>query len=245
MKHLWTTLLLGLGFALQSCYMYTPMSKTSQAQIPLAKKDKANHQESYERFIKKDKNGQITLVKPTKKPKSVDRLIIYDADLRLIHEQPNPDSLKSFFMQLAQKYEGYVLRLNNSSVKLRVPTKDMQAAIQDMTAIGKVKDKSISTRDITAKFYDYSIRLENAQKTRARYLKLLDKAKTVEEILKVEKELERLNATIDLLKGQLNQYSHLVTYSTITVHLNPKEKPGVLSYPLIGLYKGVRWLFIR
>ncbi|OJJ21621.1 hypothetical protein BKI52_14005 [marine bacterium AO1-C] len=245
MKHLWTICWLGLALALQNCASPKAMRGNAYNQTPMAKTAKAEYQEPYERFVKKDKNGKITLVKPTKKPKAIDRLIIYDAYMQLVHDQPDSDSLKNFFMQLAQKYEGYVLNINSSRVKVRVPSKDIQAAIQDLTAIGKVKDKSITTRDVTAKFYDRTIRLENAQKTRARYLKLLDKAKNVEEILKVEKELERLNATIDLLKGELNQYSHLVTYSTINVRLNLRDKPGILSYPLIGLYKGVRWLFVR
>ncbi|HAS46326.1 MAG TPA: hypothetical protein DCS93_37945 [Microscillaceae bacterium] len=245
MKHLWTICLLGLTLAFQNCASPIAMRGKTYKPTSIAKTAKAEHQEPYQHFVKKGKNGEITLVKPTKKPKSVDRLIIYNAYMQLVHDQPDSDSLKSFFMQLAKKYEGYVLNINSSRVKLRVPSQDMRGAIQDLSAIGKVKDKSITTQDVTSDFYDRTIRLENAQKTRARYLKLLDKAQNVEEILKVEKELERLNATIDLLKGQLNKYSHLVTYSTINVHLNLRDKPGVLSYPLIGLYKGVRWLFVR
>ncbi len=245
MKYLWTICWLGLALALQNCASPTAMRGKMYDQTRVVKTGKAEHKEPYQRFIKKDKNGKITLVKPTKKPKAIDRLIIYDAYMQLVHNQPDSDSLKNFFMELAKKYEGYVLNINSSRVKLRVPSNDLRATIKDLETIGKVKDKAIETRDVTAKFYDRSIRLENAQKTRNRYLKLLDKAKTVEEILKVERELERLNETIDLLKGQLNQYSHLVTYSTIHVRLHLRDKPGILSYPLIGLYKGVRWLFVR
>jgi len=245
MKHLWTLCLLGATLAFQNCASPTAMRGKMYRPTSIAKTSKAEHQEPYQRFVKKGKDGEITLVKPTKKPKTVDRLIIYDAYMQLVHDQPDADSLKNFFLKLANKYEGYVLNINGSRAKIRVPSQDLQKAIQDLNIIGKVKDKSITTRDVTSDFYDRTIRLENAQKTRTRYLKLLDKAQNVEEILKVEKELERLNATIDRLKGELNKYSHLVTYSTINVRLNLRDKPGILSYPLIGLYKGVRWLFVR
>ncbi|NBC05864.1 MAG: DUF4349 domain-containing protein [Bacteroidetes bacterium] len=63
-----------------------------------------------------------------------------------------------------------------------------------------------------------------------RYLELLDLAETVDEILKVGKELERLNETIDLLKGKMNRIDQLDAYATITVNLKERKKPGVLEY---------------
>ncbi|MBU1718111.1 MAG: DUF4349 domain-containing protein, partial [Bacteroidetes bacterium] len=91
---------------------------------------------------------------------------------------------------------------------------------------------------------DLNIRLENAEKARNRYLELLKLAATVEETLKVEKELERLNTEIDLLKGKLNRYSHLVDFSTIDVYVKQRKQPGPLGYIIKYLYKGVKFLFV-
>jgi hypothetical protein len=98
---------------------------------------------------------------------------------------------------------------------------------------------------VTDQYADFSIRLENAEKARMRYLELLEKAENVQSALLVEKELERLNETIELLKGQMNRIDHLAAYSTITVYLTEKKKPGVLGYIGIGLYKSVKGLFVR
>ena len=87
--------------------------------------------------------------------------------------------------------------------------------------------------------------ITKSQQARGRYLDLLDQAATVDEILKVEKELERLNETIDLLKGKMNRIDHLDTYATITINLRERQKPGILGYIGIGLYRSVRWLFVR
>ena len=62
-----------------------------------------------------------------------------------------------------------------------------------------MKYKSITGKDVTDEHYDLNIRLENAQLARDRYLELLNRAQTVDETLKVEKELERLNTELDLL----------------------------------------------
>lgn len=76
-------------------------------------------------------------------------------------------------------------------------------------------------------------------------MELLEKAQTVEEILKVEKELERLNGEIDQLKGKIKRYDHLTQLATITIHLEEKKKLGILGYISVGLYKAVKWLFVR
>lgn len=98
---------------------------------------------------------------------------------------------------------------------------------------------------MTEDYLDFKIRLENAEKSRERYLELLSQAENVEAALKVEKELERLNASIDILKGKMNRIDHLSEFSTITVNLKEKKKPGPLGYIGIGLYRSVMWLFVR
>ncbi|MEL6720337.1 MAG: DUF4349 domain-containing protein, partial [Bacteroidota bacterium] len=82
------------------------------------------------------------------------------------------------------------------------------------------------------------------EKTRQRYLELLNKAEKVNEILEIERELERINIDIESMKGQLKRLDGQVDYATITVNLQEKVKPGPLSAVGVGLYKVVRWLFV-
>jgi hypothetical protein len=49
----------------------------------------------------------------------------------------------------------------------------------------------------------------------------------------------------DELKERLNRLSHLEAYATITVDLQEKVKPGLIGYVFVGLYQGVKWLFVR
>jgi hypothetical protein len=74
---------------------------------------------------------------------------------------------------------------------------------------------------------------------------LLERADNIDEILKLERELERFNGIIESLKGKLERLSHLVQYSSITVKTFEKFKPGPISYAFHGLFKGVKWLFVR
>ncbi len=172
-----------------------------------------------------------------------DRKVLFSAYLLLVVE--HPDTANRAIEQIAEKYKGYVNELGTYRSVIRVESGMLEAAITDIATLGKVQRRSMLGQDVTEEYLDYQIRLENAQKARDRYLELLNKAQTVEEILKVEKELERLNETIDLLKGRMNRIDHLAEYSTITIELKEKKKPGLLGYIGLGLYHAVKWLFVR
>ena len=172
-----------------------------------------------------------------------DRKILYDAYLTLTVE--TPDSTSLYIQAIAKRYGGYVNEIGTDRSIIRVESQLLDAAIDDISQLGRLDRKSVRGQDVTEAYLDYQIRLDNAQQARGRYLDLLDQAATVDEILKVEKELERLNETIDLLKGKMNRIDHLDTYATITINLRERQKPGILGYIGIGLYQGVRWLFVR
>jgi len=121
----------------------------------------------------------------------------------------------------------------------------LDQAIKEIAKLGKVTSKNVSSNDITDSYRDSEIRLENALKSRNRYLELLAKAENVEATLKVERELERLNTEIDILKGRLKNYDNQITYSQIDVYLFQKVKPGIVGYVFVGLYESIKWLFVR
>ncbi len=171
------------------------------------------------------------------------RVVIYNASITLLLKEP--DSLNKKLPLLTKKYEGYVMTVGDELSTIRVPAAQLSNVLQDLSAMGKVKARSLSGQDVTDDYTDYTIRLDNAEKARQRYLQLLEKAENVEAAVKVEKELERLNGEIDLLKGKLARFDHLAAFSTVTIHLEKKHKIGLLGYPFVGLYKGIKWLFVR
>lgn len=187
--------------------------------------------------------GDESIVDSKNKQEDLKRMILYNATMDI--KVKNTDSALVRLKEIAVRHDGYAMNLGSYSATIRVKSAMLNAAIEDIAAIGKVERKNIYGEDVTEQFYDFTIRLENAQKARQRYLELLEKAENVEAALKVEKELERLNGEIDLLQGKINRLKHLEEFSTITVHIQQKKKLGVLGYVSVGLYKGVRWLFVR
>lgn len=173
----------------------------------------------------------------------VEKKILFSAFLSLTVEVP--DTANSQIEKIAKKYNGYINEIGTYRTIIRVKSENLNDAIKEISEIGKVLSKNISGQDVTEEYLDYKIRLENAEKSREKYLELLSKAENVDAALKVEKELERLNETIDLLKGKINRIDHLSEYSTITINLKEKKKPGLIGYIGVGLYYSVKWLFVR
>lgn len=173
---------------------------------------------------------------------SADRLIISDATITI--ESQEPDTIHIRVIDMASRFGGYVLYTEKRLTRIRIPSTGLRDAIKEIESLGKVKDKNITGQDVTDEYRDYKIRLDNAEKTRQRYLALLDMAKNVEEVLSVERELERLNTEIDLLKGKIDRLSHLVKYSTITVRTRDEIRPGPVGHVFYGLYQGIKWLFV-
>jgi hypothetical protein len=171
------------------------------------------------------------------------RKILYSAYLSLAVK--SPDTANTHLEQIARRYEGYVNQIGTYQSVIRVKSDQLDAALAEVEALGKIKSKSLTGQDVTDEYLDYQIRLENATKARDRYLELLNQATSVEEILMVEKELERLNETIELMKGRMSRIDHLDEFATITVSLSEKKKPGVLGYVALGVYHGVKWLFVK
>ena len=178
----------------------------------------------------------------TNKDKEIKK-VIFSAYLSL--KVKNIDTANAKIVSIAKKYNGYVQELGTYSSTIRVKSDNLNDAVKEIELLGKITRKNISGQDVTDDYLDYQIRLENAEKARKRYLELLEKAENVEAAVKVEKELERLNETIELIKGKMNRINHLSDFSTITISIDEKKKPGIIGYIGLGLYYSVKWLFVR
>jgi hypothetical protein len=107
----------------------------------------------------------------------------------------------------------------NGRMTVRVPQKNFYPALERFETVGKVRSKDISGQDVTEEYIDLKARLGNLEKQETRLQEILGMAVTVEEILKVEKELERVRGEIERLTGRLNYLDKNIEMSTITVSM--------------------------
>lgn len=175
---------------------------------------------------------------------ALDRMLIYEADLRMDIEKSQSEELHQTISKIAKAEGGFLLSMQKHQSKIRVPSEKLDDTIAAVSELGDVLDKEIRGQDITDEFQDLNVRLDSAEKTRLRYLELLAIASGVQQALAIEKELERINITIERLKGRINRLEHLDYYATITIDTREKTRPGPLGYLAIGVAKAVGKLFV-
>ena len=104
--------------------------------------------------------------------------------------------------------------------------------------------KRTSAVDVTDDFYDLQVRLENARLEQSKLKELYAKAVSVDEMLKVEKELARVTTDLEVLEGRMRLMENQTSYATISVHVSKRVRPGPVGWVFFGLYKGVKWLLV-
>ena len=91
---------------------------------------------------------------------------------------------------------------------------------------GHIESRNISAQDVTAEYIDVQARIHTQKQLEARYLELLKKATTVEEILSIERELGTLRAEIESVEGRMKYLSDQVAMSSLTVSFHEKASSG-------------------
>lgn len=121
----------------------------------------------------------------------------------------------------------------NASLKLRVPPDQLTAFLRLLgTAPGEVKNHGVTAEDKSIEFVDTSARLETLEALRARLRALLEggKAQSVEDILKVEKELARVQGEIDTTAARKRFLEKITANATVNVEYTVPAAESATDY---------------
>lgn len=165
-----------------------------------------------------------------------DRLIIRNGSITIIVKDVNGTVTQ--VTELARASDGYVQSTNSryqgellvATVTIKVPAEafdDMLAAIRKLAI--KVDAENSSSQDVTEEYVDLGARLKVYEATEQQLLTFLQKTQSVDESLKVYRELNTVRSQIESVKGRMNYLSKSAAMSNITVQIREeaKEKPIV------------------
>ncbi|KUG03290.1 putative lipoprotein [hydrocarbon metagenome] len=155
-----------------------------------------------------------------------ERKVIQNAVMALVVRDVS--QIMDDIITIGQDNQGYTVSSNLSrgddwvrgEVNLKVPSARLNSVMDEIAALGEIKDKNISTQDVSEEYYDSQARLTVLKKKEERLLALIDQAKTIEEIISVENELTRARSDIEVLQGRLNYLENSTSYSSISVSLS-------------------------
>jgi uncharacterized protein YeeX (DUF496 family) len=115
-------------------------------------------------------------------------------------------------------------------VIIRVPVNRFNEAIEKIEKIGKVEHSHIKGEDVTKQYIDLQARLENQEAVKKRFLTILEKAKVMDDIIKIEKELVRIGEEIERLQGEIRYLENRIELATISVNMH--EPKAIIPYTL-------------
>jgi len=116
---------------------------------------------------------------------------------------------------------------------IRIPTNNFQNTLDAVSKhVGYFDTKRISAKDVTEEFIDLEARLKAKRTLESRYLELLSKAKSVKEMLEIERELSSIREEIEAKQGRLKYLQNKVSLSTLDIEFYKltSEVPVTTSY---------------
>jgi hypothetical protein len=132
----------------------------------------------------------------------------------------------------AQDAGGFVLttrldeeRSGRGSLVLRVPAENFESALASLDDLGEVLGRSVSGQDVGEEFVDLEARLRNFEAQEAVLLRLMDRAETVSDTIRVQRELTGIQLEVERIRGRLRFLEDQTSLGTVTVKLT---EPGAV-----------------
>ena len=152
----------------------------------------------------------------------------FDKDVR--------NALKKYGAYIASEEQAFSDYKKQNQVTIKVPVIYFESLLGSFDSdSNRIVAKNVSTSDVKAEMYDSKSRIEARKKIRERYVELLQQAKKMDDVLKVEQEINQIQEELESAAGRLNYLSHQTSYSTIhltyysLLTVSPKpEKPSAI-----------------
>ena len=169
----------------------------------------------------------------------VERKLIRNGDISL--EVSDLEKTQAAIEDWVKEFGGYISSSNNgeksSSYTVRIPSEKFDSAMDAAGALGTLKNKNISTQDVSDQFYDLQSRLETKKVLREKLNGYLRQANSMQDILKVESELNSVQSDIESMEGRLKRLTSQIDFSTISVYVTLPYKSvqgGGFELPNLG-----------
>ena len=167
--------------------------------------------------------SQPTDKTPSGETKSA-RHVIREGELRF--ETDDRTATRSAILGFVNEHQGYLaddreqrsLDVLEQTMTIRVPSAEFDGLLEDVSkGVSRFDKREIQAIDVTEEYVDIEARLKTKKETESRYRELLKQANSVEEILKIEEQIDKLRAEIESTEGRLRLMRDRESYSTLRV----------------------------
>lgn len=169
-------------------------------------------------------------------PIAGNRAVAYTATLRI--RAKNVDEAATLSKQLVTGAGGYVESesaagdAGRSSLTFKIPSDRYAATLDQLTGrLGTKLELRQQAEDVTEEVADVDSRVRSAQASLASFRKLLDRARSIGEVINVEREIETRQADLEALQARQKTLAQRTRYATVTLELSGPVKQAAPADP--------------
>ncbi|MBR9859264.1 DUF4349 domain-containing protein [bacterium] len=129
-------------------------------------------------------------------------------------------------LAIVKAHKGYVSSENtyrndyrvSQNMQIRIPATHFDQVLKEIeVGVEFFENKSVNVSDVSEEYYDLEARLKTKKALEQRYMDLLNSAKSVSEILEVERELYKVIEEIESVEGRFKYLNDQVGMSTLNI----------------------------
>jgi hypothetical protein len=162
------------------------------------------------------------------------RKVERSASLTLAARPRDIDSVSARIQEVTRRQGGFVVSSTVSAspgggegyFHLRIPTRNLDAAMADLSRLANVRERAQSEQDITAQVVSARSRLRDARTERKSLLRQLGDAVTLTETESIRRRLDIVSREIEEARAGLRRVNNRATFSTVTVTLVADRSAG-------------------
>ena len=147
------------------------------------------------------------------------------------------DGSRARIEAIARESQGYLDQLTAQgevgsgrtlSTTLRLPSGTTETALVELRKLGKVREESQNSSDVTSQYVDLQARLTNARNTEQRLTDLLrERTGKLPEVVEVEREISRVREEIERMQAQQKDMNNKVQFATIQVAVSEEYRAEI------------------
>lgn len=166
-----------------------------------------------------------------------EKKVIKDGNLNL--KVDNADEAVKEISEIAKKNKGEVFtssfyqtknNVKSGVITIKVPVASFEKTFAEVKSVASlVIRESISGQDVTEQYVDLQAQLKNRQAEEQSYIKILDRAQKISDVLEVTQQLSRVRGDIEQLQGRMKYLESQTDMSTISANLTEDENVTVVD----------------
>ena len=151
------------------------------------------------------------------------------------------DKTRAGLEEILKHYSGYLGDLKVSApadagrmltATLRIPAPQLDAAMAELKKLGRIENESQGGEEVTQQYVDLEARLKNSQHTEQRLTEILrTRTGKLQEVLKVELEIDRVRGEIEQMQAEKKELSKRVAFATLNTTVKEEYRARLEATP--------------